>query len=92
MNRTGLQSPEAILTRVYTTRGRSRDEAAAHIGVGTTKFDALVASGRMPQPRTIDTRRVWCVYELDAAFDRLPVAGASIEQAAPTPDWTRMAA
>nr|WP_247636191.1 hypothetical protein [Methylobacterium sp. 37f] len=87
-----MQSPETKVTRVYTTRGRSRDEAAAHIGVGTTKFDALVASGRMPQPRTIDTRRVWCVYELDAAFDRLPVAGAPAEQTGSATDWSRMAA
>jgi predicted DNA-binding transcriptional regulator AlpA len=58
--------------RVYPSRGRSREQAAAHIGVGETKFDQMVADGRMPQPFAIDGRVVWCVYELDDHFDRLP--------------------
>lgn len=58
--------------RVYPSRGRSREQAAAHIGIGVTKFDEMVVDGRMPQPRVIDGRVVWCVYELDDYFDRLP--------------------
>jgi hypothetical protein len=64
-----------MTSRVYPTRGRSREQAADHIGVGPTKFDEMVADGRMPQPFVIDTRVVWCVYELDQYFDRLPRRG-----------------
>lgn len=78
--------------RFYPTRGRSRDDAAAHIGVGTTKFDQMVADGRMPQPRAIDGRRVWCVHELDDAFDRLPkLSSTGIVSNAGNP-WLDMAA
>lgn len=59
-------------TRVYSPRGLSRQHAAAHIGVGDTKFDQMVTDGRMPQPFVIDGRVVWCIYELDEHFDRLP--------------------
>jgi hypothetical protein len=52
-------------------------EAAQYIGVGASKFDALVFDGRMPPPRQIDRRRVWDVNELDAAFDALPSAANS---------------
>jgi excisionase family DNA binding protein len=40
----------------YAPRGLSRDEAARYIGVGTTKFDEMVADGRMPRPKRIDGR------------------------------------
>ncbi|PXW67124.1 hypothetical protein [Methylobacterium sp. B4] len=63
------------MTRVYETRGRCLEAAAKHINIGPTKFEALVADGRMPQPRLIDKRVVWDVYELDAAFERLPRRG-----------------
>jgi hypothetical protein len=53
-------------------RGLSRVEAAIYIGVGVTKFDALVASGSMPKPKRIDGRRVWDIVALDCACDRLP--------------------
>jgi predicted DNA-binding transcriptional regulator AlpA len=53
-------------------RGLSRDEAALYVGIGPTKFDELVASGRMPRPKTIGTRKVWDVQALDIAFDELP--------------------
>lgn len=59
-------------SHVYSPRGFSRQKAAAHIGVGETKFEQMVADGRMPIPIEIDGRRVWCVYELDEYFDRLP--------------------
>ena len=35
-------------------RGLRRDDAAAYVGVGATKFDELVAAGRMPKPFRID--------------------------------------
>ncbi len=43
-----------------------------YIGVSATKFDELVADGRMPGPLRIDTRKVWDVRSLDLAFDALP--------------------
>jgi hypothetical protein len=53
-------------------RGLSRTEAAIYIGIGPTKFDGLVADGRMPKPRKIDARLVWDIMALDDAFDALP--------------------
>ena len=54
-------------------RGLNRTEAAEYIGIGTTKFVALVEERRMPSPKLIDKRNVWDVRELDDYFDRLPV-------------------
>lgn len=53
-------------------RGLQRLEAAMYICVGVTKFDEMVADGRMPGPRRIDGRKVWDIRELDLAFDALP--------------------
>ena len=53
-------------------RGLSRDEAAMYVGISVSKFDALVADGRMPPPRRIDSRKVWDIRSLDLAFDSLP--------------------
>lgn len=55
-----------------TRRGLSRVEAAAYIGVGASKFDTMVADGRMPEAKKIDGRRVWDVRALDRSFDLLP--------------------
>lgn len=52
--------------------GLDADEAAAYIGVGATKFLAMVADGRMPRPKRIDSRRVWYRPALDKAFAALP--------------------
>jgi excisionase family DNA binding protein len=59
-------------------RGLSRAEAAEYIGVGVSKFDALVADRRMPAPKRIDGRRVWDRRQLDRAFDLLE-GGAEVE-------------
>ncbi len=56
----------------YPPRGMSREEAARYVGVGTTKFDELVADRRMPNPKRIDGRVVWDRTALDAAFTDLP--------------------
>jgi predicted DNA-binding transcriptional regulator AlpA len=53
-------------------RGLSREEAAMYVGIGSTKFDAMVADGRMPKPKRIDGRKLWDVRKLDMAFDALP--------------------
>lgn len=55
-----------------TRRGLSRAEAAEYVCVGVTKFDQMVADGRMPHPKRIDGRKVWDVRQLDTAFARLP--------------------
>lgn len=55
-----------------TPRGLQREVAARYVGISATKFDELVAAGRMPQPRMIDRRRVWDRIELDEAFEALP--------------------
>ena len=53
-------------------RGLSRIDAANYVGVGPSKFDEMVADGRMPAPRRIDGRKIWDVRELDASFEDLP--------------------
>lgn len=55
--------------------GVNREEAAMIVGVGTTKFDEMVADGRMPKPKRIDGRVVWSYPALRAAFDALPEDG-----------------
>ncbi len=52
-------------------RGLNREAAAAYVGVGPTKFDEMVQDGRMPQPKKIDSRKIWDRHALDRAFDRL---------------------
>jgi len=66
-----------ILAKLPTAprRGLDRIEAAIYIGIGLTKFDALVADGRMPGPRLIGSRKVWDIRRLDMAFDALPEEG-----------------
>src|SRR5688572_9082319 len=49
-------------------RGLRRDDAAAYVGLGATKFDELVAAGRMPKPFRIDGAVRWDRKKLDAAL------------------------
>jgi len=60
------------VTASWLRRGLSRNDAAAYVGCGPTKFDEMVADGRMPPPRRIDGRKIWDVRELDASFEDLP--------------------
>lgn len=53
------------------SRGLRREAAARYIGVSPTKFDQLVADGRMPKPIHIDGCVVWDLRTLDLAFDAL---------------------
>jgi predicted DNA-binding transcriptional regulator AlpA len=53
-------------------RGLRRTEAAAYICVSPSLFDSMVADGRMPPPRLINTRTVWDRFEVDEAFESLP--------------------
>ena len=52
-------------------RGLRREEAARYIGISPTKFDQLVADGRMPKPVRIDGCVIWDISRLDVAFDSL---------------------
>jgi hypothetical protein len=57
--------------------GLGEIEAAAAIGVSASKFRMPVKEARMPRPRRIDSRAVWDVDELLAAFKALPHEGES---------------
>jgi predicted DNA-binding transcriptional regulator AlpA len=63
-------------------RGLSRTEAAAYIGVSPSMLDLMVKDGRMPQPKCINSRRVWDRRELDEAFAQLPNGSDQ-----PADDW-----
>lgn len=52
--------------------GLSRVEAAEYVGVGVALFDAMVADGRMPPPKTINSRKVWPRQRVEIAFSELP--------------------
>ncbi|TCQ79570.1 hypothetical protein EDF68_104154 [Ochrobactrum sp. BH3] len=56
----------------FTPRGLSRTGAAYYIGVSVTLFDQMIADGRMPRPKMINSRTVWDRWEIDLAFDELP--------------------
>lgn len=62
----------AALPPTLAPRGLSRVEAAAYIGLSTSKFDELVESGVMPRPKAVGTRKLWDRHRLDEAFDNLP--------------------
>ena len=57
-----------------------------YVGISASKFDALVADGRMPAPLKIDSRKVWDIRHLDLAFElssegelQRPIAGREYE-------------
>ncbi len=68
----GPAEKHAVLPPSLAPRGLSRVQAAVYIGVGATKFDEMVADGRMPKPKRIDGRTIWDRPQLDAAFEALP--------------------
>jgi excisionase family DNA binding protein len=66
--------------------GLSRGEAAEYIGVSQSLFDAMVADGRMPGPKCINSRRVWSRSSIARAFADLPEAGHNRDAADPWGD------
>lgn len=48
--------------------GIRRTTAAAYIDVSPTLFDQMVADGRMPRPKVINSRRVWDRRKVAEAF------------------------
>lgn len=88
-----MTTKAAVLPLSLPPRGLSREEAAAYVGIGATKFDALVADGRMPPPKRIDGRRVWDRVALDRAFAALPdEAGGRGHDDAHADKWDRVEA
>ncbi|MCX5478490.1 XRE family transcriptional regulator [Kaistia geumhonensis] len=77
------QPVTAAAVRPVPRRGLRRDEAATYVGVSPSKFDHLVADGRMPASFQIDGCRVWDIRALDAAFDALAGGAQDDEQ-----EWT----
>jgi predicted DNA-binding transcriptional regulator AlpA len=65
-------------------RGLTRPQAAEYVGVGPTKFDEMVADGRMPRPKRVDGRVIWDRVQLDEAFAALD------NDAAPANEWDRL--
>jgi predicted DNA-binding transcriptional regulator AlpA len=68
---TKRQRPADVLPVSLPPRGLSRPLAAAYIGVSVGLFDEMVGDGRMPQPKRINTRKVWDRHEIDQHFDAL---------------------
>jgi predicted DNA-binding transcriptional regulator AlpA len=81
----------SLLPASLPPRGLSRMQAAEYIGVGGTKFDEMVADGRMPRPKRIDGRTVWDRDKLDEQFAALDEDGAS-DTAAPKDEnpWDKL--
>jgi hypothetical protein len=69
--------------RPMQSRGLSRVEAAAYIGVSPSKFDQLRHSGRIPPPKVLDGRLIFTVERLDEFIDALPE-----ENQTDSDDWT----
>lgn len=76
MSFTTLESGErvrrSVLPNSCPPRGLGRPAAAEYIGISVSKFDQMVADGRMPTAKEIDRRKVWDRIELDEAFSALP--------------------
>jgi predicted DNA-binding transcriptional regulator AlpA len=66
--------------------GLSRAEAAEYIGVSTSLFEEMVADGRMPPPKQINSRKVWMRQKIEKAFAELPDAGQDKDSSSPWRD------
>ena len=67
-----------ILPLSLPPRGLPRQQAACYLGVSCYIFDAMVADGRMPQPKAVGSRLIWDRLALDRAFDSLPDRGGRV--------------
>ena len=72
---TAVCQRHATLPLSLPPRGLAREQAAEYVGVSPTKFDDLVADGRMPGPKRVDGRVIWDRVKLDIAFAALPDEG-----------------
>jgi predicted DNA-binding transcriptional regulator AlpA len=71
--------------------GLSRAEAAEYVGFGVTLFDAMVADGRMPQPKRGNSRKVWSRLALEKAFAELPEDGPARQIQESADEWDALA-
>jgi hypothetical protein len=55
--------------------GLSRVEAAEYIGVSPALFDEMVLDAQMPQPKLVNSRKLWMRTNLEKAFAELPEEG-----------------
>ncbi len=62
-------------------------EAAAAIGVSTTKFREMVEKKLMPEPRLADGKLVYDIDELRSAFKALPHRGEDAESKGEVDTW-----
>jgi predicted DNA-binding transcriptional regulator AlpA len=69
------------------SRGLSRTQASAYIGISSTKFDEMVADGRMPRPKHVDKRVIWDRHQLDQSFEALGEDRCEDEIAAAKRRW-----
>ena len=60
-------------TRPVIRRALGREEAAIYLGISPSKFDEMRLDGRIRPPRVLDGRKLWDVFDLDLAFEALPV-------------------
>jgi predicted DNA-binding transcriptional regulator AlpA len=74
------------LVQPHVRLGLSRAQAAEYAGVGVSLFDRMVADGRMPKPKLINSRKVWQRQRPDEAFAELPDAGQDKELSSPWRD------
>jgi predicted DNA-binding transcriptional regulator AlpA len=73
-----VSGPRAPVMIQMQPRGLRRDEAAAYLGIGSTKFDDWVSRGLMPRPKKQDGVVVWDRLALDRAFQELPDGAANV--------------
>jgi predicted DNA-binding transcriptional regulator AlpA len=59
----------------YPPRAMKADRAAAYLDMSRSKFLELVASGKLPRPKIIDSMRIWDRLALDAAFSEFQESG-----------------
>lgn len=52
-------------------RGLSRVQAARYLGISPSLYDIMVGDGRMPKPKSINSRKVWDRLQIDEAFEAL---------------------
>lgn len=76
-----MTAAKGTLDLSYPPRGMSREEAARYVGVGISKFEEMVADGRMPKPKKIDGRVNWDRLKLDMAYSDLPERENAIDEA-----------
>jgi predicted DNA-binding transcriptional regulator AlpA len=87
---TQLTSPavpsRGFLVEPHVRLGLSRAQAAEYVGIGVSLFDQMVADGRMPKPKLINSRKVWHRQRLDKAFAELPEEGQGQDSSSPWMD------